>query len=492
MRPLAERVKAVARRSPDSPAVHDERGWTSYGVLDSLSNQVARALLAHGVKPGDRVGVWLDKSVWAVAAFQGTLRVGAAYVPLDPASPPSRILGIVDACALAAVVTEGARVGRVGARAVPLSAVMEQSGGPVPEVPRQPDDLAYILYTSGSTGTPKGVCLTERNAAAFVDWAVGALAARESDVFSNHAPFHFDLSVLDLYAAFAVGAGVCLVPDGIAYAPARLVAFLAERQVTVWYSVPSALVLMLERGSLLERSLPALRTVCFAGEPFPTKHLRRLVEAWPHVAFWNLYGPTETNVCTAYAVTELAADRTEPVPIGVAVSGDTVWAVGEDGQPVADGELGELWVDGPTVHAGYWGQPPHTGPYATGDLVRRQADGAYVYAGRRDHMVKVRGHRVELGDIEAALLELDGLDEVAVVVQGTGLDARLVAFAAATTGESLGLLAVKRHCAERLPRYMIVDEVRWLEGLPRTRNGKIDRRALLQRAHQPRGGDRDP
>jgi amino acid adenylation domain-containing protein len=342
------------------------------------------------------------------------------------------------------------------------------------------DDLAYILYTSGSTGKPKGVCLSHRHALAFINWAAEELQAMPADRFSNHAPFHFDLSVLDLYVAFKTGASVSLIPDGMSYVPRRLVDFILQENITIWYSVPSALTLMMEQGGLLDLAQPIpLRVILFAGEPFPIKHLRRLFERYPSVRYLNLYGPTETNVCTFYEVTDIPPDRTKPVPIGRACCGDRVWAVKDDGTEVKPGEEGELMVSGPTVLLGYWGRPPHgDGPYATGDIVQLQADGNYLYIGRRDHMVKVRGHRIELGDIEAALGEHPHIHEAAVAVSGSGVEARLVAFIVSTTDELPTLLDIKRHCAERLPRYMIVDDVRSIPALPRTRNGKVDRLTL--------------
>ena len=484
-----------AQRTAGALAVKGPDGSLTYGELDRVANRIARALAELGVRSGDRVGIWLDKSVRAVAAMQGVLRIGAAYVPLDPLAPAARTRTIVQDCAMRALVSTAKRaesiltedlehVGRLcvddtglGISWNDLSAFSDR----LVEVPTPADDdLAYILYTSGSTGKPKGVCISHRNALAFIDWAAGELQANSTDHFSNHAPFHFDLSVLDLYVAFRAGGVVFLIPDGMSYVPQRLVDFIIQENITIWYSVPSALILMMEQGGLLELQHNPLRAILFAGEPFPIGHLRRLYERWPLVRYLNLYGPTETNVCTFYEVTEIAKDRTKPVPIGQACSGDRVWAVKDDGTEVKLGEQGELMVSGPTVLLGYWGQPPHGNkPYATGDIVRLEEDGNYMYIGRKDHMVKVRGHRVELGDIEAALGQYPKVKEATVVVSGSGVEARLIAFIVSTADEPPTLLDIKRHCAERLPRYMIVDKVNFLTSLPRTRNGKVDRLSLM-------------
>lgn len=472
---LEELVRRQARRTPRAIAVRGPDGDLDYAGLDAEADRVAGALAALGAGPGERVALWLPKGVRAVAAMQGVLRTGAAYVPVDPAAPIRRAELIIGDAAPCAVITSAERAGQIPAGLPALSTWPEQH--PYPDPGTGPDDLAYILYTSGSTGIPKGVCVSHRNALAFVEWAVAELAAGPADRFANHAPFHFDLSVLDLYAAFLAGASVHIIPQERAYAPRSLVAFLADHGITVWYSVPSALVLMTRDGGLLDRVPDTLRALLFAGEPYPVAHLRPLRERLPHVRFLNLYGPTETNVCTFHEVRDVGPG---PVPIGTACSGDKVWAIRPDGTPALPGEEGELVVDGPTVMLGYWGAPPQAGrPYRTGDLAVL-ADGVYHYAGRRDTMVKLRGNRVELAEVEAALHTCPGVQDAAVAVAGSGLDARLIAFLVAT--DRPDLLTVKRHCAATLPRHMIVDEVRYLPELPRTSTGKLNRRTLATAA----------
>ncbi len=500
--PLADLMARSLARSPESPAVRSPGRSVSYGELDALANQLARALRAAGVAPGDRVGIWLEKAAEGIAVMQAALRVGAVYVPIDPFSPPARARKIIDDCAMRALVTTGARATSFGAEGVPpqLSLILVDGGEgvagatpwgevrglsplPLDPHPAGDDELAYILYTSGSTGTPKGVCISHKNALAFVEWAAEIIAASPTDSFANHAPFHFDLSVLDIYVAFLAGAAVVIIPEGVAYSAPGLVEFVAKERPTVWYSVPSALMMMMDHGGFLDLPELPMRVVFFAGEPFPIAHLRRLYERWPSVRMMNLYGPTETNVCTYYELTESLDGRTRPVPIGRACSGDEVWAEKEDGSRAGVGEEGELLCSGPTVMLGYWGKPRHgAGPYRTGDLVKLEENGDYLYIGRRDHMVKVHGHRVELGEIESALLEHEALREAAVVVHTAGATSRLIAFVSLKDASAPppGLLAMKKHCADRLPRYMIVDRVRCLEALPRTGNGKIDRRKLTE------------
>ncbi|WP_459958270.1 AMP-binding protein [Nocardia sp. IFM 10818] len=473
-----------AARHPDRMALAGPFSELSYRELDLLAARLAHGLAALNVARGDRIIVWEDKSPIAIAAMQAALRVGAAYIPTDGATPPARLAAIARDCGAVVVCSSRPRISDLPAGVVwfdlNTDALPDDRLSEV--VDAEPADLAYVLYTSGSTGAPKGVCISHGNARAFVDWAVAMLGARSDDRFANHAPLTFDLSVLDLYAAFAVGASVHLVPAELGYAPVQLVEFLHARSITIWYSVPSALILMMRDGGLLNRPAPpALRAVLFAGEPFPIQHVRSL-RAWTDARLLNLYGPTETNVCAGHEVTSADLERDLPVPIGTATCGNTIWAVRPDGTVAGPGEDGELIVTGPTVMSGYWGQEAHRGPYHTGDVVRVLSDNLFDYLGRRDHLVKIRGNRIELGEIEGRLNEHPAVAEAVAVVHGTGMDARLAAFIVARAGAELSVLEVKRHSSERLPRYMTPDEVHLVPALPRTRTGKTDRVALREAA----------
>jgi amino acid adenylation domain-containing protein len=481
---LHELVREQARRSPELLAVAGPDGQMTYAELDREADALASALAGQGVRPGDRVALWLPKSVRAVAAMQAALRLGAAYVPIDPLGPVARAARVVRDCAPRIVVTEAEWVPELRQHGVTVATPYPEGLERVPPVPDpggDSGDLAYILYTSGSTGTPKGVCLSHRNALAFVDWAVAEIDARPADRFANHAPFHFDLSVLDLYAAFRVGASVHLMSAEMSFTPSLMVDYLLQHQITVWYSVPSALILMARDGGMLKVSSSAfcLRVLLFAGESFTIKYLRSLRSHLPTVRFLNLYGPTETNVCAFYEVMNIPADQTRPVPIGRACSEDRIWAVRDNGTPAGPGEEGELVVDGPTVMLGYWGRPRQGGqPYRTGDRVVLLDSGDYQYLGRRDGLVKVRGYRVEVGEIETTLQAHPEIADVAVLLHGTDMNAKIVACVVPAGPSAPGLLELKRHCAATLPRHMIIDAVRCVRDLPRTGTGKLDRRAL--------------
>lgn len=482
---LHELLRASAELFPDRPAVLDSTGATSYRDLDTHSDGLARRLAGLGVSRGDRVVVWGRKSADTVAAMQAVLRSGAAYVPVDGTAPAERVARVVGDCG-APVVFVDPSTEAPAREALDPSVVLVGTadtapgdGADCPPARVRDDELAYILYTSGSTGAPKGVSVSHGASRAFVDWAAETFSISPTDRLANHASFAFDLSVLDLYCAFSAGAAVRLIPEREAAVPALLVEHLRRDRISVWYSVPSALVLMMREGGLLDHPAPdSLRAVLFAGEPFPTSQLSRLA-AWTRAPLYNLYGPTETNVCAFHEVDRAALADGSAVPIGRAACGDRLRVLTDDGSPAAPGEVGELVVEGPTVMSGYWGRAPQHGPYSTGDLVRPREDGALDFVGRRDQMVKVRGYRVELGEVEAALASHPGLEEAVVVLDGSGWRSRLVAHVVARPGERPGPLSLRRHLARGLPPYMIPDLIRVVETLPRTANGKVDRRRIV-------------
>ncbi|HLJ02683.1 MAG TPA: amino acid adenylation domain-containing protein [Solirubrobacteraceae bacterium] len=498
---IHELVTRSARRFGDRPAVVDGDRSVTYSELDRRSNQLAWLLAARGVRSGDRVGLFLEKSLEAVVGIYGVLKAGATYVPLDEQAPARRLAYIArDAgirCLLSsparsagvqALVQEGARfTSVVGSPELPWSEVEEWSDeAPVLDIGS--DSLAYILYTSGSTGEPKGVMLSHENGMAFVDWAAREVGATSEDRFSSHAPFHFDLSTFDLYAAAWAGAAVVLVPRETSIFPIEVTRWIAEQEISVWYSVPSALTQLVLHGRLEDVALDRLRVIVFAGEVFPTKYLGALMHSVPGARYFNFYGPTETNVCTWY---EVPGDRPLPpesLPIGKPLPCVTATVEGEDGQPVPVGEVGELVITGPTVMHGYRGDPERTArvlevradasrTYRTGDLVRVDEEGDLLYLGRRDAQIKTRGYRVELGEIEAALNALDVVVEAAVVaIPDDAVTNRLKAFVVLAREVPEGELA--RRCRERLPHYMIPGEFELREELPKSSTGKVDRRAL--------------
>jgi amino acid adenylation domain-containing protein len=501
----------VQRCSTQTAVAEPGNGALAYAELQALSLRLRNQLHHLGVRSGDRVGIYTHKSIDAVATIFGILQSGAAYVPVDPNAPASRNAYILQDCSVKVIVIERQFVEKLVAamEQKPPLLILEGTGGgeglrkaltneeaqaPAPAIPTvisAPDDLAYILYTSGSTGKPKGVMLSHRNAVSFVNWCSGVFAPAAGDRFSSHAPFHFDLSIFDLYVSLKHGATLVLIPEEVGKAPKRLAALIAEQKISVWYSAPSILALLAQYGEMDQHDYSNLRHVLFAGEVFPVKHLRALKKLLPQSRYFNLYGPTETNVCTFYEIPALIPeDRQEPFPIGKTCSHLRSRVTDDSGNDVPAGQEGELCIAGAGVMQGYWNLPERTANaflidatgerwYKTGDLVIEQADGNYTFIGRKDRMVKKRGYRIELGEIEAALYRHSDIKEAAVIaIADEDNGVRIKTFLSCHSGERLSLIALKGFCAQNLPAYMIPDLFAFHETLPKTSTDKIDYQRL--------------
>ncbi|MBM4013828.1 MAG: D-alanine--poly(phosphoribitol) ligase [Planctomycetes bacterium] len=521
---LAELLEASARAAPSRVAIVAPDGRTlTYGELDGQASAVAGFLRAHGVRPGDRVGFCLPKGLASVVVLFGAMKARAGYVPVDWHGPAARNATIHRNAGVAALFVGAARadvlrewpagtlpplvvavpMADTGSAAVPAAtppapfaeatrswsdalghAALAESPGA-----RRREDLAYILFTSGSTGVPKGVTLTHGNALAFVDWCSEVFEPTADDRFSSHAPFHFDLSIFDLYVALKHGATLHLVGEELGKEPKALARFIAERRLTFWYSTPSVLALMAEFGALPTQDLAALRHVLFAGEVFPVPGLRRLTELLPAPRYWNLYGPTETNVCNfAEIPLPVPPERSRPYPIGPLCSHCAGLVLDEQQREVARGDEGLLWIAGESLFQGYFGRPDLDASvflqrdgrrwYCTGDVVKWVDGEGFLYVGRRDRMVKRRGYRIELGEVEAGLARDPSLREAAVVAAPDAIaGVRIDAHVAGREGRP-SLIAMKRACAEVLPPYMAPDRFVIHERLPRTSTDKIDYQQL--------------
>ncbi|MBI3995014.1 MAG: amino acid adenylation domain-containing protein [Nitrospirae bacterium] len=523
---LQHYLTSGAVRNPDAAAIVCRGARLTYGQLERSSDRMARLLWEEGVRPGDRIGIFLPKSVETLVAVFGILKTGAVYVPLDPKSPAQRAAYIIRDCGIRVLLTASRQktvLAQILCEDAPLrlclfmdsAASLELPEGRsvrvldwpeaqasvkdgCPDLPTINTDLAYILYTSGSTGRPKGVMLSHLNAMTFVDWAATYFQVRPEDRLSNHAPLHFDLSVFDLFASLKAGASVFPVPEAVTLFPVQAAQFIQDHRLTVWYSVPSALIQLLQHGDLGRFDLAGLRAVLFAGEVFPVKYLRTLAAALPRAGLYNLYGPTETNVCTVHPVGEIPETQTTPIPIGKACANTDVFAVNENDEPIREGEAGDLFVRGSTVMKGYWGHPdltaaalvrrPATGggseiAYRTGDRVTINEKGEYLFLGRRDHMIKSRGFRIELGEIEAVLVNHPRVHEAAVVaIPDEAVGNRIRAVIVPSPSATLTRAEIETHCAQKLPHYMIPEIIDFCDALPRTSTGKTDKKVLAGEA----------
>jgi amino acid adenylation domain-containing protein len=513
---LTQAITLGAERHPEKAAVRRSGKALTYAELETKANQLANMLQEQGVKKGDRVGFYLNKSLETIIGVYGIMKAGAAYVPLDPFAPAPRLAFVIRNCGIRHLITSEMKLDGV-AEMLALDAGLEWLIG----VPPQPDmavqtaawdevitmpatppdvgiieqDLAYILYTSGSTGDPKGIMHTHRSALSFAEWAAETYGLTGQDILSNHAPMHFDLSTFDFFAGALAGATTVIIPEALTKFPANLTRLIESERISVWYSVPYALIQMLTHGNMDKHDISSLRWLLFAGEVFPTKHLRAIMTKLPEVRFSNLYGPTETNVCTFYHVSAVPPDTDEPIPIGVVCANDEGLIVDVDNQPVTPGEVGELLIRGGTVMRGYWGRPDLNEKgfyrrrvfgeayediyYRTGDLVQALPDGNLKYLGRKDRQIKTRGYRVELDEIEVALLSFEGVEEAAVYPVPDGDGSNLIeAAVTAKEGVQLEVADLIVHISAILPPYAVPEKILALESFPRTSTGKINRREL--------------
>ena len=520
---LHRMIDEAALRHPEAPAVRCDGATLTYEQLAGQAHGLAAVLLGTGLQRRARVAVLLGKGLNVPVGFYGTLAAGGTLVPIDPRSPVEQVVRILRATGATHLVSEPEKRDVVrGALAacpevsqvvgletddemsvpcVPWAAVAAEASDRPPAVEVIELDPSYILHTSGSTGIPKLILHTHHSAMSFVDWAVSEYSLTRDDRLSNHSSHHTCFATFDYYAAARAGATTVILTPAALMMPGSLSTLLERERVSVWYSVPTALVQLSLRGDLEKRDLSSVRWVLFAGETFPEKHLRRTMQQLPGARFSHVYGSTEVNVCTYHHLPE-ASDLSDPLPIGKACSNSSTLVVDDELRPVPDGEMGELLVRGSTVMSGYWGEParnrqvlvrrPSAGEldevyFRTGDRVRVLEDGTLTFVARADRQVKVRGHRVELEEVEAALLSLAPVEEAAVftVPDGEGSSA-IRAAVVVGTGERSTPREMLADLGKILPPHARPAEVAVLESFPRTPTNKVDRNALRARLTEDR------
>lgn len=521
MMPILSQILFDAARShADRSAVVLRDEQISYEQLEEQSNQLANTLKSNGVHRGDRVGIYMNKSINSIVSIFAILKADAICVPLDPTGPTQRNAYIISDCDVQCLISHSSKrrgLADILANVSSIRSVVLMSDKNViegfdevsvallsdvlsaPKVAPMPVsidiDPAYILYTSGSTGKPKGVIISHLNAMTFVDWATGFFAINSADRVSSHAPLHFDLSIFDIFATMRAGATVCLVPPEINAMPKDLIKFAASQKITIWQSVPSVLVLMINNREIDNHQLDHVRAVLFAGEVFPPKFLRKLMLTVTSAEYYNIYGATEINDVTCYHIEQAPEEDAAPLPIGKACSFAELFVVGDQGNRVTESAtVGELYARGSNVARGYWGDSEKSNQrfvqnplhntfvdpvYRTGDRVKLDADGNYIYMGRTDSQVKVRGYRVSLDEVEGALLRYPGIDEVSVVALSDENDDHfLKAFIVAKGDVIIDHGGLKKHCLKYVPKYMLPEEIEQGASLPKTSTGKVDKQKL--------------
>ncbi|MFJ7062442.1 amino acid adenylation domain-containing protein [Streptomyces microflavus] len=513
---IAGRLLAQFRATPDAVAIDtgtdSGTGTLTYAELDRASHALAARLVAHGVTPGSLVGLLTEPGADAVVSVVAVLRTGAGWVPLDSGHPTARLAdqlarsGARTVLCHAPTRAAGEALGDVTLVSVDASMPAPQGSSDDPVVPVDADSTAYVIFTSGSTGRPKAVPITYRSMENYLSWAISTFGYDEHDRLAQTASLCFDASVRQLLAPLLVGATVVTVGRDLLRDPDLLLTHVERTRITVWSSVPTLWEQLLSASEERVRrgaprpGLSSLRWIHVGGEALSPAHVRRwfdLFGSGQHIA--NLYGPTEATInTTCHIIRARPGDDVRTLPIGRPVAGTEVEVVGPGGELRQPGEAGELLIAGIGLTPGYLGEPALTEAaftfrrgrrwYRSGDRVRAAEDGTLEFLGRLDDQVKVRGNRVEPGEIEAVLQAHPDITQAVVLLQ----DGRLAAFVTPRRGASgADPVALRLHLAETLPPYMLPSRITAVGRMPLTGTGKIDRRQLLalRTGKRTEGGD---
>lgn len=470
----------------------------SYAELNKKANQLAHFLRAHGVSPGDVVGIMVERSFSMMIGLLGILKAGAAYLPIPTDNPPERVHYILQNASVRILLTQGATAGKLtfAGRIIDLDAgdfFQEMDGNPA--VVNRPDDLAYVIYTSGSTGKPKGVMIEHRSVVNRLHWMQSRYPIGPEDVILQKTPYYFDVSVWELFWWALSGSQVCFLAPGAEKSPVAIVDTIRKHRVSVMHFVPAMLNVFLDyleaRDGKVVQALSSVRQVFASGETLTPRHVRKFNEVIGRLTgakLTNLYGPTEATVDVTYFDCPAGNDF-DKIPIGRPIDNIRLSII-KDGRPAAIGEAGELCIAGVGLARGYLNNPvltrdkfvdnpinPGERIYRTGDVARWLDDGNVEYLGREDDQIKIRGLRIELGEIESTIRDYPGVAECIVVAKE--YSESVILLVAYVVGKpELEIEELKRHLRNNLPPYMVPNHFQRIVEIPLTPSGKADRKAL--------------
>lgn len=503
---LAIRFQEVASRRGDHTAIwfhHDHR--ITYAELNQHANRIARLLIDHGAKRGDVVCLSGEKSPNTFASMIASLKIGCTYAILDPDSPVERLRKILSTCRPKLLLADTDFTNRLAQVTSELNITtidnLDTESFDDSDLPETRfvtgSDPAYIMFTSGSTGFPKGAVMTHANVLNLIDWSEETFSITAADVLTNVNPLYFDNSVFDFYSSVFTGARLAPFSKTETSDPALLTKKIDEAACTVWFSVPSLLLFLQTMKAADGRHLSSIRCFIFGGEGYPKAKLKALYDAYSSRSeLFNVYGPTEcTCICSSYKITENDfVDLQGLPPLGHIANNFSFLILDDDNAEVPVGEIGELCLLGPNVGKGYYNDPARTAAafmqnprhnafpeimYKTGDLVRLDpADGKLYICGRKDNQIKHMGYRIELEEIESALHCLEHVSEAAVLHSNANGRSRIVAVVA---GKEFDSNTMRSDLKQIIPAYMIPSVFYREEVLPKSPNGKVDRRSLAEK-----------
>lgn len=505
---LHHNLERAAQADPNHIAFRCGKESISYGQLFQSAKQFARLLRERGLRQGDRVGIYMTPSIQTAIAVYGTLTAGCVYLPIDPQTPSSRfadLLRIGDVRALAVDLVSDNAAAAIDSERKRLRLVIGNNSE-APQVDFTWDELqqfdadietidvpetapAYTIFTSGSTGTPKGIVHSHRSGQAYARLSKKTYDVKPADRIANLSPLHFDMSTFGYLTAVHAGATTILVPPSYGMLPASLSQLIQDEQISIWYSVPFALIQLLQRGVLDQRDCSSIRWVLYGGEPFAAGSINALRRQWPQAAVSNVYGPAEVNQCTYHHVPSWS-DSPQPIPEDRAVPIGKIWdetesmVVDQNDTPVETGQ-GSLLIHSSTMMTRYWNGSDDDGDvfwvspegqrfYRTGDIVHIDDQENLVFVGREDRLIKIRGYRVELDEIESKLVEHSLVVETAVAYHA----GELVSGVICKSGSELTDVDLRKFLSEQLPPYAIPNSIQICNSFPRTSSGKIDRPAF--------------